>query len=339
VSLRAEAPGPPNAALKDMSSVAVNAMEAMLAGAIDYAGLFPPATLPMADAVANYAGYLTGQEAWALGRFIVPATRLDEFGVALATHAGMEPWRLSVLVGANLAADLATVVSFNQRWGSALERRSPKPLVPGSHGGLASASGATPTAVIDTLELKAPTPDSIAEAAELTGGEFAVFHEIPLANDTPALLATLARAGARAKIRTGGVTADAFPGASALAGFLEQCAAARVSFKATAGLHHPLRGTHALTYESGSAKATMHGFVNVFLASAFAWAGWTAGQLVELLTETSPAAFAFNPEGASWRGHALGADALRAARTQFLLSFGSCSFEEPINDLQSLGWL
>jgi hypothetical protein len=310
-----------------MSHVAPDAVKTLLAGAIDYAGLFPPASLPMREAVANYANYRVRPNAWALGRFIVPAARLEEFGATLAGHPDEEPWRLSALMGADMAADLAAVTAFNQRRNAH------------GHGGAIAKTGATPRAVIDTLEFKAATASSISEGLHLADGPFTTFHEIPLGRETRALLATLSRAGARAKVRTGGVTADAFPAPAALASFLESCAAAGVPFKATAGLHHPLRGAHELTYESDSPTATMHGFVNVFLAAAFARTGWTAVQLAEVLNETSSTAIALTADGASWRGNHLDPVALHAARANFLISFGSCSFEEPIHDLQTLGWL
>jgi len=194
-------------------------------------------------------------------------------------------------------------------------------------------------AIIDTLELKAATADSIRDTAKLAKGRFVSFHEIPIAEDPREFLAAIARAGGRAKIRTGGVTGDAIPEPRALARFLEQCAAARVPFKATAGLHHPIRGAHPLTGEADGPTATMHGFVNVFLAAAFARAGWSAAQLGNVLDEQSLSAFGFGPEAASWRGHRLAIAALQASRMEFLISFGSCSFEEPIAELQALGWL
>ena len=83
-------------------------------------------------------------------------------------------------------------------------------------------------------------------------------------------LAVLSAAGARAKVRTGGVTEGAFPASHALARFIQSCADAGVPFKATAGLHHPLRGEYRLTYEPGSPHGMMFGFLNVFLAAAFA---------------------------------------------------------------------
>src|SRR6185312_670299 len=91
--------------------------------------------------------------------------------------------------------------------------------------------------------------------------------------DADAILPVLVRRGARAKIRTGGVTAEAFPSGETMADFLLACARARVPFKATAGLHHVVRGSYKLTYELESAQAKMHGLANVFLAAALAWRG------------------------------------------------------------------
>jgi hypothetical protein len=287
-------------------------LRALLAGAIDYAGLFPPAGLAMAEAVANFAAYRQAPHAWALGRFVLPAGRLDEFAAA-AGQRDAGPCRLSALMGADFASDLAKVDRFNQL-----------------HARLAT---------VDTLELKAGAPESIGEALRVAGGRYLVFHEIPQAGDPQPFLEALAQAGGRAKVRTGGVTPEAIPEPASLARFLRQCAAARVPFKATAGLHHPIRGPHRLTYEPAAPTAVMHGFVNVFLAAAFARAGWGADGLTALLGEQSPLAFSFEADGLSWHGHRMAAADLEATRAEFLSSFGSCSFEEPIGDLQTLGWL
>ena len=50
----------------------------LLNGILDYAGLFPPARLGMAEAVANYARYREDDRSWMLSRFICPAGRLAE---------------------------------------------------------------------------------------------------------------------------------------------------------------------------------------------------------------------------------------------------------------------
>ena len=146
------------------------------------------------------------------------------------------------------------------------------------------------------------------------------------------VLPELKRRGLRAKIRTGGVTEDAFPTAQAVAEFIRACRAAGVPFKATAGLHHPLRCVRPLTYEPNAAVGTMHGFLNLFLAAAL------PDDAEELLLERDPEAFAFDDEGVTWRGLRVTVDELREMR-RFATSFGSCSFEEPINDLKELGWL
>jgi hypothetical protein len=296
-------------------------IHALLATAIDYAGLFPPAALPMSDAVAEYARLSVGCHAWALGRFILSAARLEEFARVFASQSGAIRWRLSALIGADVAGDLLKVETFNH------SRAGPRP---------ASLNGAL---LVDTLEFKTPTAESVAEMARLANGRFATFYEFPHMRDPDEFLSAIARAGGRAKIRTGGLTADAIPKPAALARFLEQSAALRVPFKATAGLHHPLRGVYRLTYESGSPTATMYGFVNLALAVAFARAGWKAEQLVPILGEQSPDAFRFDADGASWREHRLASDDLKGARAESLVSFGSCSFDEPITELQALGWL
>ncbi|PYQ31882.1 MAG: hypothetical protein DMF56_01925 [Acidobacteria bacterium] len=133
-----------------------------------------------------------------------------------------------------------------------------------------------------------------------------------------ALIPELARRGLRAKIRTGG---DVVPSVEHVAEFLRACNSAGVAFKATAGLHHPIR--------SGDA----HGFVNVFLAAAM------IDHAESILRETDEGAFSFSDENVRWRGYTISTEQLADTRKNFALSFGSCSFEEPIDDLKALGWL
>ncbi len=110
-----------------------------------------------------------------------------------------------------------------------------------------------------------------------------------------------------------------------LAAFLHRAAAAGVPFKATAGLHHPLP------------SPPMHGFVNLFLAAALAWHGGSEADALFTLRETS---FHFDSHAAWGAGaYRLTAKQIRAARSGFAISFGSCSFEEPVADLKELGWL
>lgn len=161
-----------------------------------------------------------------------------------------------------------------------------------------------------------------------------VYCEVP--TNKLEMLDEVKACGSYAKVRTGGLKAEAIPTPQELAAFVKACASRRLPFKATAGLHHPIRAEYFLTYEAASEKATMHGFLNVLMAAAFAWHGQT-GFLEQILSETEAAAFAFD-ERAHWREHSLNVSEIEDARKNFIHSVGSCSFEEPVADLKALGF-
>lgn len=287
----------------------------LLGELIDYAGLFPPAALPMQEAVHNYAQYISGEYNWMLGRFITPAARLDEFERAALEHTRLytessRAWRVSVLGGNNPALDLKAIDEFNQRHTGSIQ--------------------------IDTLETKASTADEIEAFAGADYAKLAVYIEIPIVEDPHPLIAAIARAGARAKARTGGITPEAFPSSENVVRFLVACASSGVAFKATAGLHHPLRSVNRLTYEPDSASGLMHGFLNVFLAAAWIRAGMNDKDAVELLEEKDAATFRFGEDAVEWRNHWLAKEEIAAARNRFAAAFGSCSFSEPVEDLRAL---
>jgi hypothetical protein len=131
------------------------------------------------------------------------------------------------------------------------------------------------------------------------------------------------------------VTADAFPDAEIILDFMTACIDAGVPFKATAGLHHPLRGEYRLTYEPGSAKAMMYGYLNVFLAAALLRVGAPRDIARAALLETDPTTLDFGDDAITWRDRKLTARQLHSAR-EFAISFGSCSFREPIDELARL---
>jgi hypothetical protein len=180
-----------------------------------------------------------------------------------------------------------------------------------------------PLSVLGVDEVKATIEE---ELAQLAPGSYVEIADL-------ALLDAIKSRGLRAKIRTGGITAEAFPAIDDVAAFLRACKEKGIAFKATAGLHHPLRCVKALTYEPNAPTGTMHGFLNVFMAAAL------LDYAEEVLAETDPWSFTFDDEGASWRGHSVSTAELMTLRRDFAISFGSCSFEEPIGDLRELGWL
>ena len=153
------------------------------------------------------------------------------------------------------------------------------------------------------------------------------------------LIQIIRRVGARAKIRTGGITPAAVPSAACCARFIARCAEHDVAFKATAGLHHPLRGDYRFTYDVDAPRGTMFGFLNFFIAATFARAGMAEGEVTGMLEERDPSAFRFTASDIAWRKHSVTLRDVAAARASFAIAFGSCSFREPIDDLQQLGVL
>jgi hypothetical protein len=172
---------------------------------------------------------------------------------------------------------------------------------------------------------------AVIEAKRIVRTERPTYCEAP-----PSELDEVQRAGCFAKFRTGGVTPEAIPAVQDVAAFIVACADRRLPFKVTAGLHHPVRALYPLADEPDAPWAMMHGFLNVFLAAAFAWHGQR--NIEPILAETDPNAFSFK-ERAHWRDWSLDVDRIREARKQFAHSVGSCSFDEPIQGLEALGLL
>jgi hypothetical protein len=244
---------------------------------------------------------------------VVPAARLTEFEAArsaLPARAG-RPWHVSALLGSDPATDLRVVAEFNAR--------DPE------------------TVIVDAVEGKADSHETVAALLDAVAEPTQAYVEIPVHSDPTALIEAIARRRGRAKIRTGGVTHDAFPAAADVARFIEVCLRAGVPFKATAGLHHPLRAEYPLTYAQDSPRATMFGFLNLFLASVLMAYGMDREKGTKLLEETSAVAIRINDVYIGWRGHQLDLGEVAAVRESSIVSFGSCSFTEPIDDLTALG--
>lgn len=247
------------------------ALRALLGGLIDYAGMYPPAALPLDAALANYNSYRNGDYDWMLHWLVIGA------------------------------ADL--------------------PGVPASLDGSLSVLADSDTARAASLEAK----------GVIAVADKPVYCEVAVSNLRE--LDAVKASGCFAKIRTGGVKPEAIPSPADVAAFINVCAERKLAFKATAGLHHPIRAEYALTYEANAPRAVMHGFLNVLMASAFAWHG--DRNIEPIIAETDPSAFSFD-DRAHWRDKSLEAAQISDARTNFIHSIGSCSFDEPIHDLKAL---
>ena len=121
---------------------------------------------------------------------------------------------------------------------------------------------------IYTVELKAGSPRDVSHAADLLDRRFDTYMEVPSPAAAGDILAAIAGTKAKAKVRTGGVTREAFPSSADVVGFIAGCVAHGVAFKATAGLHHPWRNEYPLTYAPDAPCGTMFGFLNVLLSAA-----------------------------------------------------------------------
>ncbi len=272
------------------------AVRGALSHLIDYAGLFPPARLALADAWAEYRRAQATPQAWILGRFIIPASQLAALPQPLEGP-------LSVIVDGVGLDRIATLRATGARV-EALE------FPPAQD---------TATFVDATL----------AAAAGLR--ELPMYFEIPRAQwrELPAAMRALARTRRGAKLRCGGVTAAAFPSVEEVVEFILAATTERVPYKATAGLHHPVRHVDAAT------GFTMHGFLNLLTAAAIAPRADRA-VLEAIVAEEDPAAFRFDEEALAWRDQQIDTPELAAARESAFVAYGSCSFAEPVDDLVAL---
>lgn len=274
-------------------------LSTLLCGFVDYAGLFPPASLSMSSAVANFNTYKASDERDALGRFVAPAARLDEFVTALTAlpRAAGAPWSVSLLVRG--PHDFSVLSAFRER----------------SRG----------LAIIDCAEGRADTPEEVSALAAAAPSNLRLFVELGLGENFEDCLRAIRAAHAHAKIRMGGVEQNAFPDVASVVRFLTACHREGVSFKATAGLHHPMTGEYPLTYERGSAVGRMYGYLNMLVATELVRLGRSEPDVVEALRET-------DARSLERRLAAVDVTGIR----QVALGIGSCSFREPVDELARL---
>ena len=307
-------------------------LRAFMEHLIDYAGLFPPAQLPLDQALANYTRYLHEPESWILSRFIVPAAQLE----ALRPHLRTQPDRLplTALGRASLTPDeFQDGVEEDVRAIVALRR------------------SVGMQATLDVFEVRLPPMEHYpvdmlaAVARRLEGaGKLTPFFEPPTGADRDAALKATVEAivtynsrasiAAGLKLRCGGVEAAAFPSTAHVALAIEMSRDAGIALKATAGLHHPIRRFDA------SVQTKMHGFFNVFGAGILAHVHRLARPEIQTIVEEEKAAhFKFVADAFAWQNLKATADEIAALRQNALISFGSCSFDEPRDDLRKLGFL
>ncbi len=290
-----------------------SSLKVLLSSIVDYAGLFPPAQLNLREAIANYFQYHQTQENWLLGRFVIPVSHLAELETLLADRSSENTitsnCSLSVILSEDWESELKQIQAFNN----------------------------SNKLKIISVEFKSLPPEEIKRAIHHLSNEIESFFEIPLSKNLATYLAVLQGTKASAKIRTGGLNAKAFPNADRLCQFIFASAEAQVPFKATAGLHHPLPGKYIVSYEPNSFSTSMQGFLNLSILTALVyWQKLTQKEAQIVLQESSCSSFQFQNDNIAWKDRHLNLAELQQARQSFFRSFGSCSFQEPLDELGEL---
>jgi hypothetical protein len=299
-------------------------LRTLLNQSIDYAGMFPPCSLGLEAALKNQAQYVRSTDHWMLGGFVLPIEQFDAAKQLLSEFDPSHALRVAALGPKTATADAfldalddadAAIRSF---------ARYDVDLISINH-----------------LEMLLPPnvdPGALKEARAILG-DLPVFWEAP-PERTQETITLVARHNSDEevatfgyKLRTGGVTADAFPTSAQIANALVSPATHQLPIKFTAGLHHPIRQFR------DEVKTKMHGFLNVLGAAVLAAEHqWNADQTAMMLEDENPNSFSFTDDFFAWREWKIGVERLRYRR-KFVRSFGSCSFDEPREDLRALNLL
>ncbi len=298
----------------------LTSIKQLLTAIVDYAGLFPPAQLDLVEALAEYNRALASPHAWMLSWFVLPAKQLPDLVALLSSLPDAQrrshPLPLSLILSADWVTDLAQVEQCT------------------------ATDPAHQIFVLKAVEVAPLPPTALPRVTQQLPADVRVFFEIPFTADLDPYLPVLQQLGVAAKLRTGGVTPAAFPDSTQLSQCILALAQAKVPFKATAGLHHPLRGIHRCSEQMNSDSTCMHGFLNVALLATLAYHQAIPRETaVALLEESAIAPLQLTETAIHWRDFTLPLSALEQARQHFFRSFGSCSWQDPVADLHHLGLL
>ena len=304
---------------------------ALFGGLIDYAGIFPPASLSLDDAAAEYRTARSGDHAWMLGRFLCTTSRLEDLAGLLtgSMTRGEQPWSLSAVVDEPPGVGALHAQVFDRHMSpaarvDAVEIRLPESV---SDGRSVEAAVEEAKPVVEAMITISPEVVPYFEVARTeawaTGVHAAIEALASLRNGM------LRRLGA--KLRTGGTTPDAFPSSADVARFIVACHTTGLPYKATAGLHHPVR------HHDAELDVMRHGFLNMLGAAGIARSGGTVDEVASVLDETDPEAFVIGASGLSVAGTRIPIPGVRAMRTSLFPAYGSCSFDEPVADLTAMG--
>jgi len=299
---------------------------ALLTRSIDYAGMFPPCSLALEPALQNQAQYVHDPDAWMLNTFVLPVEKFDAAAGSVSLFDRKRPLLISALGAKTENAD---------EFIGALEVATEQ----------IRSFSAEHVDRVSVRQLEMPLPQDVdldlltKMGSILKSLELQTFWETPV-NAAETAIALVAEHNSTAgadpfgyKLRTGGVAADAFPASQQIARALVAAAKQRVPIKFTAGLHHPIRQFR------DEVKTKMHGFLNVLGAAVLAAEyQWDEQQTSKMLEDENAGSFSFNGDFFAWREWKTATDQIKTRR-KLVTSFGSCSFDEPREDLRAVNLL
>lgn len=319
----------------------LKSVEAFTENLIDYAGLFPPAKLPLKEALNNYLKYKTESYNRILSKFICPAKLLPDLENLINNNLSNKDLSISILGTSgnnlkdfkkNFEDDINYWNNFISKFENIATTKSFEIKFP--EGLIANYDSKEISDLINYISNN--IKNKISQPAFLF---FEGFMGSDWKKNIKSLIDGINISNEKEinfgfKLRTGGENPEAFPTPEQIAFTIRECLDRSVPMKCTAGLHHPLR-----QYDKATGTM-MHGFINVFGAGIIAMRHNISDiGLKEILSDENPANFIFTNEYFSWKDWRMQIEDITFARKDLIISFGSCSFDEPIDDLKSLNLL
>ncbi|GAA1614340.1 hypothetical protein GCM10009789_80590 [Kribbella sancticallisti] len=270
---------------------------------VDDAAMFPPGDLPLVEAVQAHRTHRKSSYADLVGSFV--CTDEDLMTVAAeAAKTGEGPLEVAVVITGG-AGGIEPAIRYGDR---------------------------SADVVVKAIEVRLRAEDDLSRnalrvvrACDNCLDEENAFVEIGLDGAWERALDVVADAGYAAKLRTGGLDTALFPTADQVAAFITACLDREVAFKCTAGLHN------AVGHSAADTGFEHHGFLNVLLATRASLDGASQDEVAAVLEDRDGARLAATAAELS--------DEQATSTRRWFTSFGSCSIDEPRDDLTALNLL
>jgi hypothetical protein len=311
--------------------ITAESLSLFLNGIMDYAGLFPPASLTLHNSYSNYLKHIESPLSWMLAKFVIPAGKLAELAEIYERFDVSNKVPLSILFN-SAETDEAFNSSFNNDIKAVKEFREK----------------IEEKVTADAFEVKIPVDikddekkllkflvninSNLEKKLKL---DVPVFLESPPDAVMPIVIDVISQFNIENKkrygykLRTGGVEKSAIPDAGVIATAIKIVQNHEMPIKFTAGLHHPFR------HFNEGIQAYMHGFINVFAASVLNCThNINRHEIKEILLDENQDDFEFHDTFFKWKNLVELNSLIEDARKNYIISFGSCSFGDPVKDLK-----